>query len=229
MKRLLLLLISIAASIGLFGCAAPTNMAFKSDSDKLSEKVMPIYLLSVTLKNSYKPNYQPVLKNVFLTRPSSTGKLDVIRFPMDDRGVIESDTPDVPTRYLVRLELEPGSYQVQRLHSLAGRFPVSGFFNTPVTSSISASEPGIFYLGNIDANVRERQGDEFRAGPVIPLIDQAVTGASGGTFDVAISDQFATDEALFRKTFTQLKDAPIRKSILPPFDRAKAQKDWGGN
>jgi len=77
--------------------------------------------------------------------------------------------------------------------------------------------------------VRERQGNEFKAGASIPLIDQAVVGASGGTFDVEISDQFATDEALFRDKFVALKDIEIRKAILPPFDRAKAQKWWEDN
>jgi hypothetical protein len=74
--------------------------------------------------------------------------------------------------------------------------------------------------------VRERQENEFKAGPSIPLIDQAVAGASTGTFDIKISDNFVKDEAIFRSKFPALVGVPIRKSILPAFDRANAQKWW---
>lgn len=74
--------------------------------------------------------------------------------------------------------------------------------------------------------MRERQGNEFRAGPVIPLIDQGVAGASGGTFDIVVSDQWDTDQALFEKNFPALKGIEVRKSLVPAFDRAKAQKLW---
>ena len=81
-------------------------------------------------------------------------------------------------------------------------------------------------IGHIEATVRERQGDEFKAGSSIPLIDQAVVGASGGTFDVAITDALSTDEALFRSKFPALTNVEIKRAILPPFDRLKAQQWW---
>ena len=46
------------------------------------------------------------------------------------------------------------------------------------------------------ATVRERTGNEFKAGPSLPLIDQAIAGASGGIFDVDISDRWDTDESV---------------------------------
>lgn len=91
---------------------------------------------------------------------------------------------------------------------------------------MEVTDNGVFYLGQVNAVVRERQGNEFRAGPPIPLIDQAVIGASGGTFDIEIVDAQARDEALFRERFPALKDATIRKAMLPGFDRARAQKWW---
>lgn len=74
--------------------------------------------------------------------------------------------------------------------------------------------------------MRERQGNEFHAGPVIPLIDQAAVGASGGTFDVEVVDAESSDEALFRTRFPALRTATIHKAMPPAFDRPPTQK-WG--
>jgi hypothetical protein len=79
-------------------------------------------------------------------------------------------------------------------------------------------------VGHVWATVRERQDNEFKAGPVVPLIDQAVAGASGGTFDVETTDEFATDEAAFRSKFPALAGVEMAKAILPGFDRNKAQQ-----
>ena len=73
---------------------------------------------------------------------------------------------------------------------------------------------------------RERWRPEFKAGPSIPLIDQAAAGASGGTFDVLVSDRWDVDEAIFRSTFAPLGNASVEKAILKPFDRALAQDWW---
>ena len=124
------------------------------------------------------------------------------------------------------MELAPGQYEIVGLTSLVQSFPFMGSYFTPIHSQITSSSGGVYYLGHIDATVRERQGNEFKAGASIPLIDQAVVGASGGTFDVEISNAFATDEALFRTKFPALAKAEIRQAVLPAFDRAKAQQWW---
>lgn len=93
-------------------------------------------------------------------------------------------------------------------------------------SPIEVKESGVYYLGHVSAVVRERQGEEFKAGPTIPVVDQAVVGASGGTFDVVIGDQFERDETLFRAKFPALNGVKIQKTLLPAFDRARAQAWW---
>lgn len=113
--------------------------------------------------------------------------------------------------------------------SRASTFPIHGFFFTPLHSSFEAKEPGVFYLGHVNATVRERQGNEFKAGPSVPLIDQAVAGASGGTFDVEITDQWSTDEAAFLSKFPVLTGISVQKALLPAFDRTKAQQWWEAN
>lgn len=116
------------------------------------------------------------------------------------------------------------------MFSQSRRFPVVGQFWTPLHEPLDVKAgSAVYYLGHVEARVRERQGDEFRAGTLIPLIDQLAVGASGGTWDVAITDSFDVDEAVFRSRFAALKDVDIQKAILPPFDRAKAQAWWAAN
>ncbi|MDB4983094.1 MAG: hypothetical protein JWM82_3846, partial [Myxococcales bacterium] len=102
-------------------------------------------------------------------------------------------------------------------------------FFAPLHAPLHVAAPGVYYLGHVDAAVREGVGNELKAGVSVPLIDQSIAGASGGTFDVAISDQWTIDEPLFRNAFPGLDGVPIQKMILPPFNRAVAQKWWQDN
>ncbi|HRE18178.1 MAG TPA: hypothetical protein PLW86_14100, partial [Rhodocyclaceae bacterium] len=145
------------------------------------------------------------------------------------KAKIESDSPEVGSTYLLRMGLEPGEYVIRGLSSMARSFPINGFYFAPLHSKLSAKTPGIFYLGHVEATIRERQDPEFKAGPSIPLIDQAIAGGSTGTFDIVISDQWAQDEQKFRSRFPALKDAVIEKALLLPFDREYAQKWWEQN
>ncbi|WOD16795.1 hypothetical protein [Paraburkholderia kirstenboschensis] len=74
----------------------------------------------------------------------------------------------------------------------------------------------------------ERKDGELRAGPVIPLIDQAATGFSGGTWNISVSDQFDADVAEFKKDFPALTNASIEREVLPAWDKQKAT-DWWAN
>jgi len=124
------------------------------------------------------------------------------------------------------MELDSGKYVLRGFGSLSSSFPFHGSFFTPIHENIATNGPGIFYLGHIEATVRERTGDEFKAGPSIPLIDQAIAGASGGTFDVEITDEWKADEPLFKSAFPTLKTVNIKKKILPKFNKVRAQKWW---
>lgn len=77
-------------------------------------------------------------------------------------------------------------------------------FFAPLNAEMQLPGSGIFYLGHVNATVRERIENEFRAGLPIPLVDQAVTGFSGGNFDIEIIDQFEKDEPEFRARFLAL-------------------------
>ena len=99
----------------------------------------------------------------------------------------------------------------------------------PVHGDIEVKANSVTYIGRASGIMREHQGNEFRAGPVIPLVDQNVTGFAGSTFDVTISDQSQEDLAAYQGLFPALKEANIEINVLPPFDRDRAQLWWDSN
>lgn len=226
MKNRIFAFAAILLVAALSGCATPTKMAFQDDAERLTEKSKPVFLMTATIKNSYRTSFQPKLLVVNVEKPDAKETADRLNFTMDDKAKNETDSAITGNHYLLRLELELGRYEIRGLTSLARSFPINGFFFTPLHSPLEVKESGVYYLGHVNATVRERQENEFKAGPSIPLIDQAIAGASTGTFDVEITDEFATDEAVFRSKFPALAEAPIHKAILPGFDRAKAQQWW---
>jgi hypothetical protein len=219
-----------ALALALAGCATPTKMAFENDADRVTPAGKPIFLMTANIWNNYKTGYQPRLLVVHVERDGVKDSADRINFTMDEKAkVTGSGTLPVGNNYLLRMALDPGRYEIRGLTSMVQAFPVAASFFAPLHAPLESREPGVYYLGRVTAIVRERQGNEFKAGPSIPLIDQAVAGASGGTFDITISDEFAADEKMFRAAFAALRDVEIHKAILPPFDRAKAQKWWEDN
>ena len=78
--------------------------------------------------------------------------------------------------------------------------------------------------GRLEKFQKGKRDGEFRAGPLIPLLDQAATGVSTGTFDVVLDDASATDIALFRSMFPALGEMPIETTLLTPFDRARVER-----
>lgn len=226
MKNRFHLLFVLMLAFVLGGCATRTKMALEDDSERLTEKSKPILLLTATIKNTYRTSHQPQLLVVNVEKPGAKEMADRLNFTMDEKAKQETGSAETGNSYLLRLALEPGEYEIRGLTSFSSSFPIHAMFFAPLHSPLKVSGSGVFYLGHVTATVRERQGNEFKAGPSIPLIDQAVAGASGGTFDIAITDRFHVDEKAFRAKFPALAGVPIKKAILPAFDRAKAQQWW---
>lgn len=225
----LLAVFLLAVTFGLGGCATRTPMAFEKDTDRLSEKSKPVYLMTATIKNVYKTGFQPKVIVVHVEKPDAKEAADRINFVMDDKARNEVNTPEAGNSYLWRFEMDPGTYQLRGVTSMASAVLIHGTFYAPLNYRLEVKEAGVYYLGHLDATVRERQGNEFRAGGPMPLIDQAVSGASGGTFDIQVTDRWATDEALFRAKFPALAGIVVKPAVLPAFDRAAAQREWENN
>ncbi|MES2242005.1 MAG: hypothetical protein V4639_03945 [Pseudomonadota bacterium] len=228
--RLVRLFAILVFSLMMAACAVPPRtMAFGNDAEKLTANSDPVFLMTATIKNLYKPAFQPKLELVSFDRSTANEKIPLFGILVDDKAKDESGSVENGNSYLLRIQLAPGQYRLMSLSGRAGAFPTIGHVIAPLHLPLQASGPGVFYLGHVNATLRERQGNEFKAGPSLPLVDQAVVGASGGTFDVTISDRQTEDEPAFRARFPALAGVPIKKAILPAFDRSYTQQFWEKN
>jgi len=216
----------VSSILMLSGCATVHEMGLKKTDQKVALNDEGIVLMSIEVSNQYKPSFQPSIFMMNIRAPNAKSKKDHHNFRTDMEGTIASGNG---SRYLVRLKLKPGEYiartalcQYRNIFLMATcQIPIHGEFE------INAGE--IIYLGRVSATMRERHGDEFRAGSVIPLVDQNVTGFASSTFDVIISDQQKEDLKAFTENFPALKSEEIKISVLPDFDRKQAQLWWESN
>jgi hypothetical protein len=183
-------------------------------------------LMTVTLKNAYHTSYQPSPIVVHMERGAADSRADRLNFKFDDQATTTSDNGN---HYFVRIPLAPGKYVMRGITGQSGIFPFHGMFFTPLHETVEIKPNSIVYLGHVDATVVERKDGELRAGPVIPLIDQAATGFSGGTWDIRVSDEFDQDVAEFKKDFPALTNASIEREVLPAWDKQKATEWWANH
>lgn len=229
LQRLLVTTAAIAAVL-LTGCAMKKHQAFEHDTDRVTATSDAVFLLSATLRNDYKKNWQPHLVVLNVEKVGASEPSDYLNFGMDKKARLDESDKTSGNQYLVRMQLPPGKYEIVGMTEVNRTILIVGTFFTPLHESLVVDSKGtIIYLGHVDATVRKREGEEFKAGSSVPLLDQAVIGASGGTWDVAIVDAWGTDEAVFRGNFAALKDAPVQKGLLAPWDRDAAQKWWMAN
>jgi len=220
---------SLVLSVMASGCATVMPMAFSENAAAPPAAGKVTFLMTLTSRNVYKPSYQPKLLVVNVERPNASDSKDRFNFKMDDSGRAESEAPQTGNNYLIRMQLDQGEYLVRGFTSFNHGFLINATFFAPLHGKLQVVAPGVYYLGHVDTTVRERVGGEFTAGAPIPLIDQAVSGASGGTFDVSVTDGWQIDGPRFLAAFPGLRQIAVRKMVLPPFDRAAAQKWWETN
>jgi hypothetical protein len=208
----------------LSGCATVHESGITKDDKTLSLNADEgMVLLSIQVSNHYKPDYQPQIIVVNVETPNATSKKDRHNFKTDLDGTISSADG---TRYLMRMRLKEGKYIARGAFCVYNSIFVHASCFLPIHAEFEVKGNTITYLGRVSAVMRERTGDEFRAGPVIPLIDQSVSGFSSSTFDVTIDNHYDEDIKAFKSNFQALRNETIISDILPPFDREKAQLWW---
>jgi hypothetical protein len=206
------------------GCATQLPMALSDATAPKTEKVT--VLMSATVDNQYKPRYQPELLVVHVEKPGAKEKADRLNFKPDSTSIVPSQNEGGANTYLLSYELEPGEYLLAAMTSMARSFPIIASFQTVLMQDLAFPKAGVYYVGHVQAVVRERKDDEERAGSVIPLLDQAVAGASGGTFDVQITDRWNTDEGLFKTAYPTLARVSVEPRVLSPHDKTRVQARW---
>lgn len=207
-------------------------MPFDNDVDVYSQNGNPIYLMTATLKNDFKPAYQPKVMDVVLMKKiEGQEKSEAIFLRTDAKSKIEDDTPEKGNSYLLRMELEKGEYVIRDMRGFSNGFMVSGPFFVPMFSNIKVTRSGVYYLGHVQAVTRAKKageisstGDIFQA--PINHLSTIPTGYNDSTFDIVISDQYEKDIAEFKRKFPALKNVEVQKSILPPVDTEFAKKNF---
>jgi hypothetical protein len=180
----------------------------------LSQSKEAVAFFSLRIMNRHKPGFQPNVSHVFVWETDKE-KREQYSFKVDDPY---RQGKDEFNDYLVSVRLPSGGYVLRQIFGSAGFFPIRGMFAAPVFKRFELSPGTIVYLGHIEATIRARKSDdELRAGSLIPLIDQAVTGLSGGTFEIQISDDYDNDLIAFGEKYPGLVGATIERSVLPPW------------
>ncbi|ADE11795.1 conserved hypothetical protein [Sideroxydans lithotrophicus ES-1] len=212
------------AVLFLVGCANMAPMAVNKQTKNVDVSSKSVILMTLDLARPTPSRYVPHPLWVDFTRKDGQGKLERQVFQVDgDSGTISSK---VHNKFLLRFALEPGKYEMKTVFGNANAFPFNGFFQVPLLMEINVPPKTIAYVGRVNALMRPRVGNEFRAGSVIPLIDQAAAGVSGSTFDITVVDASKEDVPEFKSTFASLEAADIQTELLPPFDRNRAQSWW---
>jgi hypothetical protein len=207
------------------GCATVNHMAFDKNATSVDVSSKSVVLMTIDVYRPDKSRFEPVPTVVNIEEPNAQSKEERENFVLDKK-LDSVTTEDGHTLYLARMALKPGPYKLMALFGMARAFPINAIFQVPLVTDFNLQPGTVVYMGRVTATLRPRQGDEFRAGPVIPLIDQAVAGMSGGTWDVSMDDRYDADLALFRQGFKAVESASVVKSPLPAFNRAAAQRWW---
>lgn len=206
----------------LSGCSAPLKMMPRKADTSIDVSTRSFLLASLTIGNRHHPSFVPNPISISLRRIDGPQKPELLSYAFDGEAEIGS-----PARhYLIRIPLAPGRYELLHIHGMSGVFPIRGVFFLPLNYELDVEPGRAEYLGRIDATVVARKEGELRAGPLIPLIDQAASGFSTGTWEVAVTDASHADVAEFKAAFPSLADLPIGNRILPPWDKAKEDARW---
>lgn len=224
MKKFLLSLALVTTAL-LTGCAT-TPMPYSKDGETVDLKNNTVVLFTVTQKNEYRKSFQPKIDYLYGAVEGSKESKDRFTLAPDDKSQFVTETVEKGNKYLMRVMLKPGNYVLSHALSHARFFPITTVYALPILSPFKVEGTGVIYLGNISGTIRERKEGEFRAGSPIPLLDQAIGGASGGTYDITIADDWEKDQVDFLQRFPQLKDVEVKKAILPPFNRTEVDKNW---
>jgi hypothetical protein len=224
LHRILRLAIFPVFVMVLYGCAAPTALTSKTSKLDLSQKSIVLATIEIT-RESNRSMPWPTRLQVMST--GATGSREIQAFAVDSEGM-EYGEDGRNYVSLVRLSLAPGKFHLAGLMGQISAFPFRGLFQAPLGLMFEVPSQSIIYLGRVKIHMRPRKDNEFRAGSLIPLIDQAVLGISTSTFDISTEDASAVDLTLFKEAFPVLRDAEVKVLSLPPFDREPIDRTFIG-
>ncbi|MFA5073530.1 MAG: hypothetical protein WC539_06505 [Nitrospirota bacterium] len=214
-KIYLALFVIIAEIFLLNGCAARRNMAFTKSIEQIDISKESIAIFTLKTSNSYKPGCQPFAD--FVTIKSKN------RADQDETYEYYTNLPTKAVQgtyneYFLSVQMTPGEYILDTITGMVILYHMNGncgSFDIPINATFKIEPDSLVYIGRIEAdNVKRVNDDELRAGPVLPLLDQALSGYYTGTFRVKVYDNFDEDIASFANEFPAIKNQKIVKGIL---------------
>lgn len=188
------------------GCA--TKMPLTKNMSQLSIEKEGVAIMSLKISNQYVPSYQPDVRVVEVNELGETNTKSSFKVEK-----AYDKLKNQYNKYLISFQLSPGKYKVGRVLGGSGIFPVAGHFEFPVDAEFEVSSNKITYIGYIEMVNRKRKDGEPRSGGIFPLIDQAATGFSGGTFDIIISDSYNKDIKVFKENYPFIQNYEVKKNI----------------
>ena len=212
MRQIQKLLATIVLIASLTGCF--TKMPLRSDQPVGLEPTQSLAVFKMTLKNEFK-NYLLTPDMISLEAAEvSGGKTYHFTFTKPERQISDREV-----EMLGSFALPPGDYQITKF---TGRtdlgfaiLPVFGQFDPTFERSFSIGANDSVYLGHVIARLVERKSeDEERAGPIIPVLDQAATGMSNGTFKFEVLDDFQKDIEYIKVRYPTVANRSFRRSLL---------------
>jgi hypothetical protein len=198
-------------------------MGVVADDTSIDVGQKSMVLLTVSMSHPGSTVREPKMTVLNVEVPNAQDKADRQNFITDDEGTVDDNGR---TTYELRLSIAPGKYVIMAGTGFIRVFPITALFQAPFLLDMDVPKNSVIYVGHIEATMRPMGDHDFRAGPLLPVFDQAAMGVSTSTFDVFVRDDSTTDIPLFRANFPALKDTSIKVQILPPFDRAKAYAWW---
>lgn len=215
-------------AIMMSGCVSTQPMALNKSTKAVDVSAKSVVLMTLDIHRTTPSRYVPNPHWITIVKqPDGTNKAEAQNFNLSDSDTTTSK--DGHKIYFISMALAPGQYKLNTIFGDANAFPFISNFYLALLMDVQVQKNAVTYIGRINAELRPRQGKEFRAGPVLPLIDQAVAGISSGSFDVAVTDFSQEDMAYFKSTYPALSNVTISTTLLPPFDRAKVQHWWDGD
>jgi len=190
----------------LSGCASVEKMPLSKTASSADIAQKSIVVGRLVVENKHKFNHQPKLIAVGIKKQDKV-------FSFTEPTLV-AEEPNLSKDYIFSLSSEPGMAELSFMRFMRKAFPIVGTAEFIVGQEIEFPQSGIVYIGNINAVIETRKEGEPRAGSLIPLIDQSITGFSSGTFKINITDNYDEDMAVLKEQFPYLADQPISKAIL---------------
>lgn len=201
------LLLFLAFSVS--GCATVNKMPLDAKASGIDTTERSILIAKVTIKSEKGTSPQPHMCCVFVDEDNKTYSFSA--------PAVLRQTDHAGREYLVSFDSRPGKVTLDMVRFLTAAPP---FFMATAelkfAQNLEVPVNSLVYLGSITAVITDKvSGDEPSAGPMLPLIDQAVAGFSTGMFVVDIADNFDSDMEEFQQKYPYLKGREVVKMVLP--------------